>query len=166
MSYYTLELLPGSCSGHHTSLSSILNCQYQKKLCFLSASIQFGRYVCFTAGKHYLSCPGRKKKNLNFFLYNQPLGKFDSVLNGKRKCSGFFWNSLLSFLSNISIGTKTVSNFLLHFLWNPSDSGSCKYSGAGVGILKRGCIKYLSTCPSLFPLNWKISCQAMMQSLR
>lgn len=30
----------------------------------------------------------------------------------------------------------------------------------------RICIKYLSTCPSLFPLKWKISCQPMKQSLR
>ena len=41
-----------------TSLSSILSCQYQKKkkICFLSASIRFGRYVCCTAGKSYSSC--------------------------------------------------------------------------------------------------------------
>lgn len=31
---------------------------------------------------------------------------------------------------------------------------------------KEGCIKYLSTRPSLFPLSWKISCQAAMRSLR
>lgn len=67
----------------HTELSVS-----KKNLFFLSASIQFGRYVCCTAGKSYSSCQTqteRERKNSNLFLYNQSLGKFDSVLNEKKK---------------------------------------------------------------------------------
>lgn len=39
--------------------------------------------------------------------------------------------------------------------------------GRDVPLLKRGCrMKYLSTRPSLIPLNWKISNRSMMQSPR
>lgn len=50
----------------------------------------------------------RQKQN----LYNQSQGKFDSALNGKKDF--IFLNS--SFLSNISTGAKTESNFWLVWL--------------------------------------------------
>lgn len=74
-----LELPPGSCSRHPTSLSSILSCQYKKILCFLTASIQFGRYVCCDAIPPFKR--RQKEGEKKFFLNNQSPGKFDPALN-------------------------------------------------------------------------------------
>lgn len=99
-----------------TSLSSILSCQYQKKKKkSVSWVLAFGLVDMFVAQQAKAIPPvkprqreRKRKKAKNFFLYNQSLGKFDSLLNGKKKKkkSSGSWNRLLLFSQTFQLVQK------------------------------------------------------------